>query len=111
MSRIGDGNHMRKKVTKKKSSPKKTAPRPKAQKPIGFVTHYYGDIRVGIVKFSAPVRAGTLVEFRGSTTNFSQELASMQYDHKVIAKAPKGKQVGVKVKKRVREGDKVFAVK
>jgi putative protease len=112
---------MKKKVLKakpwksiQKKSVKKTiarAPFPKAAKPVGKVTHYYGDIGVGIVKFGKSVKAGTTVEFRGATTNFTQTLASMQYDHKAIQTAPKGKEVGIKVKKRVREGDGVFEIK
>lgn len=100
----------KKKVVKKKRAVKVGKLR-KPEKPIGIVTHYYGGIKVGIVKFSTPIKEGVMVEFRGSTTNFSEVLASMQYDHKPIVKAPKGKQIGIKVKKRVREGDKVFLVK
>ena len=80
----------------------------KTPKPIGAVTHYYGDLGVAIVKFSKAVKAGTAVAFRGATTNFTQTLDSMQYDHKAIASAPKGKEVGVKVKDKVREGDEVY---
>ena len=86
---------------------RKVAAKPKL-KPIGRVTHFYGGIKVAIVKFSKPVRKGTPVRFEGATTGFTQKLDSMQYDHKAIGTAPKGKQIGIKVKKRVREGDKVY---
>lgn len=81
----------------------------KAVKPIGTVTHFYGDIKVAVIKFSKPVAAGTPVRFEGATTKFSQKLDSMQYEHESLSKAPKGKLIGVKVKSRVRAGDKVFA--
>lgn len=93
-----------KKGIKKKTVAKKAV----VIKPIGTVTHFYGGIKVAIVKFSKPVRQGSAVGFRGATTDFVQKLESMQYDHKVVRLAPKGKQIGVKVKKRVREGDKVY---
>ncbi len=83
-------------------------PKQKAEKPIGIVTHYYGGIGVAIIKFSKSVQSGTAVHFRGATTDFSDVLASMQFDHKEIASAPKGKEVGVKVKDKVRDGDEVF---
>jgi translation elongation factor EF-1alpha len=83
-------------------------PKTKAEKPIGTVTHYYGGLGVAIVKFSAAVKAGTAVRFHGATTDFSQTIDSMQYDHKDIASAPKGKEIGIKVKDKVREGDEVF---
>jgi hypothetical protein len=40
-----------------------------------------------------------------------QTLDSLQYDHKPIKLAPKGKLIGLKVKKRVRPGDLVFLEK
>ena len=88
----------------KKPAPKAPAP----TKPIGTVTHFYGGIKVAIVRFKQDMRQGTEVRFKGATTDFVQPLDSMQYDHKPVAKAPKGKQVGIKVKKRVRKGDRVY---
>jgi len=89
----------------------KTTTKKKAVKPIGVITHYYGDIKVGIAKFKKPVKRGATLSFRGATTDFTQTLSSMQYDHKSIAMAPKGKEIGIKVSKRVREGDEIFEVK
>lgn len=88
----------------------KTVKSPKAAKPIGAVTHYYGGIGVAIVKFTKAVGAGTKVRFQGATTNFEQEMGSMQYDHKDVKSAPKGKEIGVKVDDKVREGDQIFLV-
>ncbi len=79
-----------------------------AEKPIGAVTHFYGGLSVAIVKFSKAVARGQSVRFKGATTDFTQELSSMQFDHREIEKAAKGKEVGVKVKEKVREGDEVF---
>ncbi len=93
-----------------KAKETKTRGKPRKQKPIGKVTHFYTGIRVAIVKFNTKVPAGSKLQFRGATTDFIDTAKSMQYDHKPLAAAPKGKQVGVKVKKRVREGDLVFAV-
>jgi putative protease len=106
-----------KKVTRK--APRRKAPRPRpsvrpklpvARKAVGAVTHYYGEIGVAVIRFSKAVPAGTEVAFRGATTDFTQTLDSMQFDHKPLASAPKGKEIGVKVKDRVREGDEVFLV-
>jgi hypothetical protein len=97
----------------RKATPKAAPKGKKAAvlKPIGKVTHFFREIKVAIVKFSKPVKKGTTVRFRGATTDFAQKLESLQYEHKVIATAPKGKQIGIKVKKRVREGDKVYPEK
>lgn len=82
----------------------------KPARPVGVVTHYYGDIGVAIVKFKKPVTPGATVRFQGHTTNFEQAIASLEYDHKPVKKAPNGKEVGMKVDERVREGDEVFFV-
>jgi len=91
---------------KKKTSTKKKAV-VKAPKHIGVVTHFYTDISVAIVTFNKKVPAGSKLHYKGATTDFVDAAKSMQYDHQEIAAAPKGKQIGIKVKKRVREGDKV----
>lgn len=93
----------------KKKIVKKTA-RSKAKngnKPIGTVTHFYNEISVAIIRFKENVPQGTVLYFKGATTDFKHPAKSMQYDHKPVAIAPKGKQIGIKVPKRVREGDKV----
>lgn len=96
-------------MKKKKSvrSNKKAAPAKKA-KPIGKVTHYYTHIKVAIVKFKTNVRAGTELYFKGATTDFTEAAKSMQFDHEPVTIAKKGKQIGIKLKKRVREGDLVY---
>ena len=93
---------------KKKPAAKKVIKKTALPKPIGRVTHFYTEISVAIIKFNKKVPAGTALHFKGATTDFNEVVKSMQYDHKPIAIAPKGKQIGIKVKKRVREGDEVY---
>jgi hypothetical protein len=95
-----------KKVVKKLSAKKIVAP--KKVKPIGKVTHYYAHIKVAIVKFNTKVRAGTELYFKGATTDFKEVSQSMQFDHKPVAAAQPKKLIGIKLKKRVREGDLVY---
>ena len=100
-----------KKGTLKKAAKKKktaTTRSPKPQKPVGAVTHFYTEIKVAIVKFKKPVCAGAELHYKGATTDFTEVAKSMQYDHEAIKIAPKGKLIGIKVKKRVRPGDQVF---
>jgi len=99
------------KKAKKPAAKAKTKVRARAKravKPIGKVLHFYNHIGVAIVRFSVRMKAGTKLQFKGATTDFVDVPKSMQFNHAVIAVAPKGKQVGVKVKKRVREGDLVY---
>jgi len=119
-----------KKVVKKKIAPKKSIRSKKVKsktgkklstvgkmkvkkasavlKPIGLVTHYYDKIGVAIVSFNKAVSSGISVRFKGSTTDFLQTISSMQLNYKSVTRAPKSKEIGVKVKNRVREGDFLF---
>ena len=99
-----------KKTAKKRPAArtKKLAVKIRVEKPIGVVTHYYSHLSVAIIKFSKPVVKGAKIRVRGATTDFEDVIESMQYDHKDIPKAPKGKEIGVKVRDKVRDGDEVF---
>jgi len=78
------------------------------EKKIGEVTHYFGHIPAGIIKLSGKLSKGDTIHVKGATTDFTQEVASMQVDHKDIDSAKKGDEVGIKIDDRVREGDEVF---
>ena len=91
----------------KKAAAVKAAPK---RKPIGEVTHFFDKICVAVVKFNQGVVVGEEICFEGPKGAFSQILNSMQYEHESIPKAKKGQEVGVKTKKPVREGHKVYRV-
>jgi putative protease len=80
------------------------------EKSIGMVTHYYGKLGVAIVKFSGDLKLGEKIRFLGKTTDFSEDNASMQLDHKAVKSAGKGEEVGIKVDQEVREGDEVLKI-
>ena len=109
-------NKAKRKAKTKAKPKKKTGARkagagpkkPKAVKPVGRVTHFFGGINVAIVKFNKNVKVGARLHFKGATTDFRETAKSMQFDHRPVAVAPKGKEVGVKVKSRAREGDFVY---
>lgn len=77
---------------------------------IGEVTHYYDKAGVAVVKFKKDITAGTKVKFLGAHTDFDETLESMQMDHAPVTTAKKGKEVGVKVSQKAREGDRVYLV-
>ncbi len=81
---------------------------PKEEQPIGVVTHYFGGIDVAIIKCNTAVKVGDTIRFKGATTDFSETIKSMQYDHTPIESAKKGQEIGVKIGDKVREGDEVF---
>ncbi len=76
----------------------------------GTVTHYFGKIGVAAIKLAKPLKAGDKLCFKGATTDFEDTIVSMQIGHEIVASAKKGAEIGLKVKDRVREGDKVYLV-
>ncbi len=77
---------------------------------IGEITHYFTAIGVAIVKAKKNFKKGVRIHIKGATTDFYQDIYSMQLNHKDVSKASKGQQVGMKVDQRVREGDKIYLV-
>jgi len=77
---------------------------------IGDITHYFSDISVAVLEVNRMVRVGDTIRIAGSSTDFHQEIESMEIDHEDVEKAEPGQAVAVKVKNRVREDDEVFRV-
>ena len=78
---------------------------------VGRVTHFYPKISVAIVELKASLNIGDKILIKGATTNFEQIVESMQIEHKNIERAEAGQIIGLKVKERVRENDKVYRIK
>lgn len=80
------------------------------EKLIGEVTHYYGKIGVAIVELKNTLKVGDKIHLKGNATDFQQEVSSMQIEHQNISQAKKGDVIGLKVEKKVREGDEVYLI-
>ncbi|MBU3895748.1 hypothetical protein KKG36_00270 [Patescibacteria group bacterium] len=77
--------------------------------PIGKISHYFSKINVAVVKLKAPLKQGDAIRIvGGEDTDFTQPVSSMQVDHEEVKIGKKGKEVGLKVKKKVREGYFVY---
>ena len=79
-------------------------------KKVGEITHFFSNINVAVLNLSDSLNVGEKIRIKGSTTDFEQEVDSMQIEHENIEKAEKGQDVGMKVKETVRPGDEVFVV-
>lgn len=77
-------------------------------KRIGNVTHFYGKISVAVIQLSGPIHLGDKVHFLGNSTDFDQDVGSLQIEHQSIEEASSGQEVAMKVDRRVRPGDRVF---
>ncbi len=77
---------------------------------IGKVTHYFSKIGVAVVELTDSLKVGDTIHIKGHTTDFTQQVESMQVNHNAIQEAKAGDAIGLKVIDKVREGDKVFKV-
>ena len=78
---------------------------------IGKVVHYFDNIQVAVVQLEAGLKQGDEIRITGGEkTDFTQEVKSMQVEHKEIKKAKKGDEIGMKVKEKVRDGYKVYKI-
>ncbi len=81
-----------------------------AEKQIGKITHYFGKIGVAAILLTDELEVGDLICIRGSTTDFAQQVASMQLEHQDIEQAAAGQEIAIKVGQRVRRNDRVYKV-
>jgi len=78
---------------------------------VGHVIDYFAKIGVAAIDIeSGEIRIGDTLQFTGHTTDFSQEIESMQIDKEEVDTAKVGDSVGIKVKERVRGGDEVYKI-
>lgn len=110
---------IRKRITKKKITKKgrkkaavKKASAIKKEKEniIGTVTHYFPKVNAGVIKLKAPLAIGDTIRIKGHTTDFTQEITSLQIDRVPIQQAKKGEEIGLLVNSRVRKHDIVSKV-
>lgn len=96
-----------KKVIKVKSVKKLKAPK---ETLVGEAIHYFSKIKVAIFKMKGPLATNERVHIKGYTTDFTQNAASMQIDHKPVDIVKKGQEIGMLVKGKVRHKDKIYRV-
>jgi len=74
---------------------------------IGIVTHFYSNLNVATVKLEKDISVGDTIAFKGNTTDFTEQVSEMQYNHQDVKTGQTGQEVGIKVSEKVREGDEV----
>ena len=76
---------------------------------IGEITHFFPHVKAAVMKLKkSTLSVGDTIYIKGHTTDFEQKINSMQINHAPIQKAQKGQEIGMKVKSKVRHGDKVY---
>ncbi len=82
-----------------------------AEEKIGVVIHYWNHIHVaGIHITDGELKVGDTIHVRGHTSDFTQQIDSMQVDNQPVETARPGEDVGIRVVDYAREHDEVFKV-
>jgi U32 family peptidase len=82
-----------------------------AEKKIGEVVKFFSKPSVAAVKITdGELNVGDSIKYSGHTTDFTDEVKSMEVDNKSVSKAAAGDFIGIKTSDRVRPGDEVFKV-
>jgi len=82
-----------------------------SEKLIGKISDYF--VEIGVAAFTViddELRKGDTIHILGHTTDFIQKISSIQSEHETLEVAKIGVGIGIKVKERVRDGDKVYRV-
>lgn len=81
---------------------------PEEGKLVGKITHYFGNIGVAVIELSDTLKIGDEIRIIDGETDFTQNVESMEIEHKKVKEAKKGESVGLKVDQKVKEGYKVY---
>ncbi len=80
-----------------------------AEELVGNVMLFFAKPCVAAIEItSGTLSVGDTIRIKGATTDFEQRIESMEIDRKPVASVGAGQSVGIKVKDRVRQHDKVF---
>ena len=77
---------------------------------VGTVTHFFPRPVVAGIDLTAPLNVGDRIHIKGHTTDFEDQIQSMQIENQPVEKAEVGQLIGIKVKDRVREKDVVYKI-
>jgi translation initiation factor IF-2 len=78
---------------------------------IGTVVHYFKGPSVAVVRVTeGELVVGDRVRFHGHTTEFTEQVTSMEVNHQKVQRAQTGDEVAIQIVDRARPHDQVFKV-
>jgi translation elongation factor EF-1alpha len=77
---------------------------------VGTIIKFFSKISVAAIKMEGTLNVGDTIHIQGHTTDFTQQVDSMQIENQSVDSAGPGADVGIKVEDRVREHDTVYKV-
>ena len=78
---------------------------------VGVIVKFFAKPSVAAIEITrGSIKRGDVLKYKGHTTDFTEEVKSMEIDNQPVDEATVGDMIGVKVEERVREKDKVYKV-
>lgn len=82
-----------------------------AEEQVAVIVKFFAKPSVAALEVTkGSIKKGDVLRYKGYTTDFTEAISSMEIDNQAVDEVKEGDLVGVKVKERVREGDKVYKV-
>ncbi len=76
---------------------------------VGVVAKFFAKPSVAAIKVTqGSIKKGDTLKFIGHTTDFTDQVTSMEVNNQPVEEAKAGDFIGLKVKERVRENDRVL---
>ncbi|RJP28301.1 MAG: hypothetical protein C4536_12785 [Actinobacteria bacterium] len=80
------------------------------EKQVGRITHFFAKINVAAIELEDELNVGDTIHVKGHTSDWTQDVSSMQIEHDQVQKAGPGDVIGIKVEGHAREHDVVYKV-
>jgi len=78
---------------------------------VGQVIHYFSKAEAAAIKMTdGELHTGDTIHIKGHTTDFEQEVSSIQIENQPMEVVKAGDDIGIKVKEPVRKKDLVYKV-
>ena len=78
---------------------------------VGVIVKFFAKPSVAAIQVTrGTIKVGDVLKYSGHTTDFTETVTSMQVDNAPVEEVETGAMVGIQVKERVRENDKVYKV-
>lgn len=78
---------------------------------VGTISNFFSKIGVAAISITyGELKIGDTIKIKGSTTDLTQTIETMEIDRNPVPSAGAGQSVGIKVKERVRPSDLVYKV-
>ena len=82
-----------------------------AEVEVGRIVKFFTKPSVAAIEVTGgSIKPGDVLKFKGHTTDFTDEVGRIEVDNQEVEEAKAGDLIGIKVKDRVRENDKVYKV-